>query len=187
MAEQKVQNYKLKLRPHTLTGECSILSTVHPGVQPAQLVMHIVVGQHAVAIQQHYGSILGGLDLAVRLLVGAKQDSFSQNSAEHKQHGHQAQHGHNISVQLPIPIEGSRAEALATRPPQQPYRDDQMQQIRQHKANVAHHLMGCPLAAHHVHEELVEAAGQNVQQGNAHNAEHLLRLDDIRGAGQVHD
>lgn len=150
------------------------------------LVVHIAVGQHAIAIQQQDGSILGGLYLAVRLLVGAQQDSFSQNRAEHKQHRDQAQHGHNIPMQLPIPVEGTRCEALTARPAQQPQRHNQMQQIRQHKANVAHHLMGGALAAHHIHEELIETPSQNVQQRNAHNAEHLLRLDHVRCAGQVH-
>lgn len=61
-----------------------------------------------------------------------------------------------------------------------------MQQIRQHEANVAYYLMSLPLAAHHIHEELIEAASEYVQQCHAHNAEHLLWLDNIRGAGQMH-
>lgn len=46
--------------------------------------------------------------------------------------------------------------------------------------------MSLPLAAHHIHEELIETASEYVQQCHAHNAEHLLGLNNIRGAGQMH-
>lgn len=68
-----------------LADKRSILSLVRrPSSPAAPLVMHIAVREHTVAIQQHHSSILGGFNLAVRLLVRAQENSFSQNRAEHK-------------------------------------------------------------------------------------------------------
>jgi len=173
---------------HTHTPYWQVVQhIVHSPSRPSHpLVMHITVRQHAIMIQQHQGSVLSGFYLAMHLLIGAQQNSLSQNRAEHKHQRYQAQHGHNVPVQLAISVERTRREALTSCLTQQPKRYKEMQQIRQHKANIPHHLMRCPLTTHHIHEELIEAAGENVQQGDTHNAKHFLRLHDVRRVGQVH-
>lgn len=149
--------------------------------------MHISAGQHAVAVQQLHRRVLHGLDLAVPRLVDVQQDPLSQNSAYDKEQRHQAQHGHNIAMQLPVPMERPRGVTLSTCLPQQPNGNEELEQVWHHEPYVAHYLVGISLAAHHIHEELVEAAGQNVEQGDAYDAEDLLWRDHVCSVGQVHN
>lgn len=45
--------------------------------------------------------------------------------------------------------------------------------------------MGKSLSLEHVRHELVESAGQDMQQGDANNAKYFARRDGIFGIGQM--
>jgi len=174
--------------PHLLPVSATIVhpQSVQYQKQSPLSIVHISTGQHAVAVQQLDRCILHGHDLSVSLLVDLQHDPLSQNRADDKEQRHQAQHHHNVPMEFSISVEGTRGVALATGLPEEPNRNEELEQIGNHEPDVPHYLVGITLAAHHVHEELVEAAGQDVQQGDANNAEDLLWRDHVGGVGQVH-
>lgn len=47
--------------------------------------------------------------------------------------------------------------------------------------------MRITFATHHIHEELIETAGCDVEYGDANNAEYFLWCDSVGGVREMHD
>lgn len=114
--------------PHLLLWQVPLLSTHNPfsAKKQSPSIVHISTGQHPVAIQQLNSRILHGHYLSVSFLVHLQHDPFSQNRADDKEQRHQAQHQHNIPMEFPISVEGSRGITFATCLSQQPNWDEEL-------------------------------------------------------------